>query len=183
MPYEFKNDRGKREERNISIGAGFILLAMLLISFFLGYTLANLERSFYYEDEIDGFSIGEILLTSSTHNFIPTAEAYPYSSWQSYPKYYVDYYDRGYYDRPASYTERSWALYDYDTRPDTWTSWEPTIDWSDPDNWSTTTGKPIINNYGYKITTNPIIAFNDYETPIVIFTQCKYWVDTFIYGC
>jgi len=188
MPYNFKADRGKREERNISIGAGFILIAMLLVSFFLGYTLANLERSFYDEgnNEIDGFSIfNQILLSSSTHTFIPTAEAYPYSYYNPYHTYYTQYdnYDRGYYDRPASQVEYGFALYDYDERPDYWTTWEVSIDWSDPDNWSTTTGKPIIKNYGYTVTERPIIAFNDYETPIVIFTQCKYWVDTFIYGC
>jgi len=187
MPYNFKADRGKKEESLTNNAAWVFLLAMLLTVFFIGFFLGGLERAYYYDEgdnEIDGFSIfNQILLSSSTHTFIPTAEAYPYSPiWQSYPKYY-DTYDRGYYDKPASYVETGFALYDYDERPDYWETWKVSIDWSDPDNWSTTTGKPVINNYHYTVTQEPIIAFDDYNVDIVIFPQCKYWVDTFIYGC
>jgi len=190
MPYNFKADRGKREESLTNKAAWVFLLGMLLTVFFIGFFLGGLERAIYYDEgvnEIDGFDFSYIFLSSSTHTFIPTAEAYPYSYYQPYHTYYTqydyDYYDRGYYDRPASTIDRGFALYDYNERPDYWTQWEYTVDWSDPDNWSTTTGKPILNNIGIKVSQNPIIAFNDYETPIVIFTQCKYWVDTFIYGC
>jgi len=185
MPYNFKADRGKREESLTNKAAWVFLLGMLLTVFFIGFFLGGLERAFYYnegDNEIGGFDVSTILLSSSTHSFIQTAEAYPYSYYNPYHTYYTQY-DRGYYDKPASQVEYGFALYDYNERPDYWTTWEVSIDWSDPDNWSTTTGKPIINNYGYTVTPRPIIAFNDYETPIVIFTQCKYWVDTFIYGC
>ena len=109
------------------------------------------------------FFIGYTLAT------IEMAYAYPYSYYQPYHTYYTQY--------------DNFAYYDYYERPNYWELWEVSIDWEDPDNWSTTTGKPIVDTWSYKVTRNPIIAFNDYETPLVIFTQCQYWVDTFIYGC
>jgi len=177
MPYEFKNDRDKRDIPQASRAAYFVLFAMLLVTFFLGYALANLERSLYYEDSIDGFSVADILLTSSTHTFIPTAEAYPYSYYNPYHTYYTQYdnYDRGYYDRPAYDYPDNFNYYDYDTRPNYYLNYEFTIDWEDPDNWSPTTGKPILKNWGYKVTEEPIVAFDDYSIGIVIFPSSYYY--------
>jgi len=176
MPYNFKADRGKREESLSTKAAWVFLLGMLLTVFFIGFFLGGLERAFYYnegDNEIDGFSISQVLLSSSTHTFIPTAEAYPYSPYSTY----------NYYNERTKLDNYGFALYDYEERPTYWETWEVSIDWEDPDNWSTITGKPIIDTYSYKVTRNNIIAYDDYNVDIVIFTQCKYWVDTFIYGC
>jgi len=135
--------------------AGFLFIGgLMLFFFFVGYTIAS----------------------------FPYADAYPYSYYQPFDTS-LGYWDSGYYERPAYDYFDNFAYYNYDERPNYWEHWEFSIDWEDPDNWSSTTGLPIIKEYSYIVTQQPIIAFDPYSTPIVIYPQCQYWVDTFIYGC
>jgi len=145
MPYEFRNDRARQSKpRKFSSLLFFILFSLAI--FFIGYTLATIEMAY----------------------------AYPYSYYQPFTTYYTQYdygyYDNGYYERAASSYYNNFYYYDYDTRPTTYEYWEFTIDWDDSDNYSTSTGLPIIENWSYNVYVEPIPQYSDY------------WVDTFIYG-
>jgi len=160
--------------------AGFLFIGgLMLFFFFVGYTIASFP---YAEASIIKEFEQAIVIITSASSIIPEASAYPYSYYQPFDTS-LGYWDSGYYERPAYDYFDNFAYYNYDERPNYWEHWEFSIDWEDPDNWSSTTGLPIIKNYNYIVTRQPIIAFDPYSTPIVIYPQCQYWVDTFIYGC
>jgi len=117
------------------------ILGLMIFFFFLGWTISTLQY----------------------------ADAYPYSYYQPFDTS-LGYWDSGYYERPAYDYFDNFYYYDYDIRPTTYQYYEFTIDWEDPDNWSSSTGLPIIETWSYKVYTEPIAQYNDY------------WVDTFIYG-